>query len=44
MILTPTNRSRVELNRHIRENLKGITSDIPIVGEKLYVGKIIGIE
>ena len=39
MILTPTNRSRVELNRHIRENLKGITSDIPIVGEKLICRK-----
>lgn len=39
MIITPTNRSRTLLNRHIRENLRGITSEIPIEGEKLICRK-----
>lgn len=39
MILTPTNKSRSILNRHIRENLRGIESDIPLEGEKLICRK-----
>lgn len=39
LIITPTNRTRTELNRHIRENLRNITSDIPMEGEKLICRK-----
>lgn len=39
MIITPTNSSRVKYNRYIREELRGITSELPVVGEKLICRK-----
>ena len=39
MILTPTNASRARINKYIREELRGIDSDLPVVGEKLICRK-----
>lgn len=39
MVLTPTNSSRTKLNRYIREELRHIDCEIPIVGEKLICRK-----
>jgi exodeoxyribonuclease-5 len=39
MILTPTNASRASINKYIREELRGIDSDLPVVGEKLICRK-----
>lgn len=39
MIITPTNRSRIQYNRYIREELRRITSELPVEGEKLICRK-----
>lgn len=39
MVLIPTNSSRAGVNRHIRENILGIDSELPLVGEKLICRK-----
>ena len=39
MVLTPTNSSRTKLNKYIREQLRHIDCEIPIVGEKLICRK-----
>ena len=39
MIITPTNRSRIYYNRYIREDLRRITSELPVEGEKLICRK-----
>ena len=39
MIITPTNASRARYNKYIREELRGITSDLPVEGEKLICRK-----
>ena len=39
MILTPTNASRARINKYIREELRGIDSELPVVGEKLICRK-----
>ena len=39
MIITPTNANRAKYNRYIREVLRGIDSDLPVLGEKLICRK-----
>ena len=39
MIITPTNANRAKYNRYIREVLRGIDSDLPVIGEKLICRK-----
>jgi exodeoxyribonuclease-5 len=39
MILTPTNASRASINKYIREELRGIDSELPVIGEKLICRK-----
>jgi exodeoxyribonuclease-5 len=39
MIITPTNASRARYNKYIREELRGIESDLPVIGEKLICRK-----
>ncbi len=39
MIITPTNSARAMYNRYIREELRHIDSELPIVGEKLICRK-----
>ena len=39
MIITPTNASRAKLNKYIREELRGIESELPVEGEKLICRK-----
>ena len=39
MIITPTNANRAKYNRYIREVLRGIDSELPVLGEKLICRK-----
>lgn len=39
MILTPTNASRARINKYIREELRCIESELPVIGEKLICRK-----
>lgn len=39
MVLTPTNSLRTSINRHIRENILHIDSELPIEGEKIICRK-----